>query len=185
MSTIATSFQGGETGPWVVTSLETLVDEPLARVSRFSISDANQAIPAFGAQWARRGVASYSRYTHRMERDGLQAVQEGLGRPAATCAVLSPIRKSREWWQLAQDERRAILEEESAHIQSGMAVLPAVARLLYQSHDLGEPFDFLTWFEFAPADTDAFDALLRAMHRTEEWRYVDREAELRLSRSPA
>src|SRR2546428_7160638 len=32
--------------------------------------------------------------------------------------------------------------------------LPAIARRLYHCRDLGEPFDFLTWFEYAPADAN-------------------------------
>ncbi len=33
-----------------------------------------------------------------------------------------------------------------------MRYLLAVARRLYHCRDLGEPFDFLTWFEYAPQD---------------------------------
>ena len=62
----------------------------------------------------------------------------------------------------------------------GVEALPAVARRLYHSRDLGEDFDFLTWFEFAPDDAPVFDRLLLALRATEEWRYVDREVELRL-----
>jgi hypothetical protein len=60
-----------------------------------------------------------------------------------------------------------------------------VARRLHHCRDLGdaEPFDFLTWFEFAPADGIAFDELLRRLRETEEWRYVEREVELRLRRA--
>ena len=46
-----------------------------------------------------------------------------------------------------------------------------------------EPFDFLTWFEFAPADENVFDDLVVALRGTEEWRYVDREIDIRLTRS--
>ena len=52
----------------------------------------------------------------------------------------------------------------------------------YHSRDLGEPFDFLTWFEFAPQHDAAFDELLGMLRSTEEWRYVEREVEIRLSR---
>ncbi|HEX2658460.1 MAG TPA: chlorite dismutase, partial [Polyangia bacterium] len=40
----------------------------------------------------------------------------------------------------------------------------------------------LTWFEFAPADQNAFDDLLGRLRETEEWRYVTREVEVRVSR---
>ena len=84
---------------------------------------------------------------------------------------------------LPQEERRAILEEGSKHIAIGLDYLPAVARRLHHSRDLGEPFDFLTWFEFAPADLGAFDELLGRLRATEEWAYVDREVDIRLERS--
>jgi hypothetical protein len=59
-----------------------------------------------------------------------------------------------------------------------------VARRLHHCRDLGEPqpFDFLTWFEFAPTDSPAFDDLLAALRTSEEWRFVDREIEIRLRR---
>ena len=87
----------------------------------------------------------------RWERTvSLVARQEMLHRPQATRAALIPIRKTAAWWDLAQDERRAIFEEQSRHIGIGMEYLPAVARRLHHSRELGEPFDFLTWFEYAP-----------------------------------
>ena len=84
---------------------------------------------------------------------------------------------------MSQDERRAIFEESSHHIALGLKALPAIARRLHHSHDLGELFDFLTWFEYAPADAAAFDDLVGALRATEEWAYVERESDLRLSRT--
>jgi chlorite dismutase len=99
------------------------------------------------------------------------------------CALsLIPIRKSDAWWELAQDERRAIFEGRSAHIAIGSRYLPAIARRLYHGRDLGEPFNFLTWFEFSPQDAGAFDDLVGRLRETEEWRHVAREVEVRLSR---
>jgi hypothetical protein len=98
----------------------------------------------------------------------------------ATRAALIPIRKSEAWWTLPHDERRAIFEERSRHIAMGLENLPAVAPRLHHSRDLGEPCDFLTWFEFAPsheAEFDELDAMLRA---TDGWAYTDREVEIRL-----
>src|SRR4051812_31125880 len=75
----------------------------------------------------------------------------------STRAVLIPIRKNAEWWALTQDERRAIFERRSRHIGIGTRYLPAIARRLHHCRDLShqEPFDFLTWFEFAPSDEPA------------------------------
>jgi hypothetical protein len=61
--------------------------------------------------------------------------------------------------------------------------LPAIARRLYHCRDLGEPFDFLTWFEYAPSSEEAFNELVAGLHETEEWTYVDREVDIRLLRN--
>jgi hypothetical protein len=78
--------------------------------------------------------------------------------------------------------RRAIFEQRSAHIALGLRYLPAIARRRYHAHDLGEPFDFLTWFEFSEADSAAFDELVGRLRETEEWRYVVREVDVRVRR---
>ena len=66
-----------------------------------------------------------------------------------------------------------------------MEYLPAVARRLHHSRELGEPFDFLTWFEYAPEHADAFEELVRRLRSTAEWRYVEREVDIRASRQRA
>ena len=108
--------------------------------------------------------------------------QEALGRAAATRAALIPIRKSEDWWQLSQDERRTMFEERSHHIAIGIEYLPVIARRLHHGRDLEEPFDFLTWFEFAPQHTSAFEQLVGRLRATEEWSYVVREIDIRLSK---
>jgi chlorite dismutase len=132
--------------------------------------------------WVLRGVAGHVRYTEHREKEALVAVQAGLGRAEATRAALIPIRKNAAWWALAQDERRAVFEERSHHIQASLKYLPAVARRLHHSRDLGEPFDFLTWFEYAPKDAQLFEELVQILRSTEEWKYVDREVDIRVSR---
>jgi hypothetical protein len=135
-------------------------------------------------RWTLTGVVSNHRYVVRAERDELQRLSAGLGRPRATRAALIPIRKSDAWWSLAQDERRAVFEERSQHVASTLRFLPAIARRLHHARDLGEPFDFLTWFEYAPDDAGLFDELVALLRATEEWKYVDREVDLRLGRDP-
>ncbi|MFC7539824.1 chlorite dismutase family protein [Siccirubricoccus deserti] len=130
---------------------------------------------------ARRDQQSALHQPGGAERVGRGAA--GLLRPQATRAALIPIRKTEAWWALAQDERRAILEEQSRHIGIGMEYLPAVARRLYHSRELGEPFDFLTWFEYAPEHAADFEELVRRLRQTAEWAYVDREVDIRLSRT--
>ncbi len=84
---------------------------------------------------------------------------------------------------LAQDQRRAFFEERSRHVGRSLAYLPRVARRLHHGRDLREPFDFLTWFEFAPEHESAFDELVAVLRETEEWRYVMREVDIRLRRA--
>ena len=115
----------------------------------------------------------------------LQQHVAALGRREASRAVLIPIRKSDAWWALPQDERRAIFEHRSRHIADSMQYLPRIARRLYHARELGEPFDFLTWFEYQPSHESAFEALLAELRASEEWKYVDHEVDIRLVRSAA
>jgi chlorite dismutase len=167
-------FTGGETGPWRVLRMRAIAGPPLTDVAYVSTSETQGA-------WTLRGVVSHVRYVERAEGAALRERQEGLGRPAATRAALIPIKKADAWWDLAQDERRAIFEERSRHIASTLRFLPAIARRLHHARDLGEPFDFLTWFEFAPEHEALFDELLHMLRATEEWRYVTREIEIHLA----
>lgn len=175
-----TSFVGGPTGPWKIVSMRAVSGDGVALASHLDLRDG--LAEAEDVAWQLRGVASHLRYTNEAERKALASVQPGLGRPEARCAALIPIRKTAAWWLLAQDERRAIIEEQSRHIAIGMAYLPAVARKLFHARDLGEPFDFLTWFEFAPDHAARFDMLLVELRASPEWDYVDREVEIRLER---
>jgi chlorite dismutase len=130
--------------------------------------------------WRLVGVASSLRYTERAEKQQLNAVQAGLGRSEATSAALIPIRKSAAWWELTQEVRRRIFEDKSHHIANSLRFLPQIARQLYHCRDLGGPFDFLTWFEFAPAHATEFEELVAMLRRTEEWAYVEREVDIRV-----
>lgn len=126
-------------------------------------------VPSNKGIWTLKGIVSNLRYTEKEDKDKLVAIQEDLGRSAATLAAFILIRKSEAWWNLAQDERRKIMEIKSRHTQTGMKYLPIIARKLFHCRDIGEPFDFLTWFEYAPSDAAAFEELLEALRKTEEW----------------
>ena len=180
-----TTFRGGNSGAWQVISQQPVKGEALAQVPCLSVihSDAI-ALPLIPSQtsWRLAGVASHVRYTERTEKEQLASVQARLGRPEATCAALIPVKKSAAWWELTQEERRQIFEDKSHHIAASLKYLPAIARQLYHSRDLGEPFDFLTWFEYEPAQTEAFEELVGTLRATEEWNYVDREVDIRVER---
>ncbi len=177
------SFVGGATGRWQVKRMETVIGSPLAPSSHIDVVEGGVTLPRDGTVWVLRGVTSYERYVNTSEQQMLARIQPPLDRPQATCAALIPIKKSAVWWALAQDTRHAILEHNSHHIQIGMQYLPAVARRLHHSHDMAEPFDFLTWFEYAPDDAEAFEQLTRTLRETEEWQYVEREIDIRLIRA--
>jgi len=179
------TFVGGNAGPWEVTSLRGVVGDGLAAAARLRIVP-GEVPQEQGSGWSLRGVTSHERYVTRAEKTKLAASQPELGRPEATAAAFIPIRKSAAWWALTQDERRAVFEESSAHIRIGLDYLPAVARRLHHCRDLPEnaPFDFLTWFEFTPGDAVAFDELLHRLRETPEWRYVEREVDVRLRKTP-
>ncbi|MDX2019749.1 MAG: chlorite dismutase family protein [Deltaproteobacteria bacterium] len=183
MAVTRVSFVAGAVGQWRVEHVRTVVGQGLPAASALSRIEGSVFQNPIDAAWSLDGVRSNERYQEVMEKRKLAAIQEDLDRPASTCAALIPIRKLPEWWQMSQDERRSIFEQKSNHIAVGSEYLPAVARRLYHCRDLGCDFDFLTWFEFAPESRGAFDELLERLRSTEEWRYVDREVELRLTRN--
>ncbi len=174
------SFVGGSRGPWNVESMIAILGDPLSIVDRVAVH-VGGGVGASGV-WALRGVAGHVRYVERQEKLALDAVSPLLGRTEMTRAALIPIGKSPAWWALSQDERRSIFEERSHHIADSIKYLPRIARRLYHSRDLGEPFDFLTWFEFAPEHMGAFDDLVGMLRSREEWKFVDREVDIRLGR---
>lgn len=147
-----TTFVGRAAGPWRVLRMAAVAGPGLDAVERLSVVEDGPPPPS---TWRLRSFGSNHRYTTRAELDALNRTQPGLGRPEATCA---------------------------GHNAIGLDYLPGVARRLLHCRDLGEPRDFLTWFEFAPGDAPAFDALLRRLRGTPEWAYVEREVEIRLER---
>ena len=181
MPILPVAFAGGDEGAWRVRSVSAVVGMGLPTVERLAVLEGAWAAPR-GAAWTLHGVVGHERYVERREHEELAARSPRLGRPEATRAALIPIRKSEAWWALPQDERRAIFEERSRHIATGLEYLPAVARRLHHSRDLGQPFDFLTWFEFAPSDEARFDELVAMLRAAEEWAFVDREVDIRLER---
>jgi hypothetical protein len=176
------SFLGGQQGIWRVTDVRSLIGDSLDPVERLHVVDEAMTTLPPNSVWVLQGFASNVRYAIRDEILSLRAVQPDLNRLEALCAVLIPIKKSSQWWEMAQDERRAIFEEQSHHTAVGLEYLPGVARRLLHCRDIAEPFDFLTWFEFAPEHTQAFDQLLLRMRSSPEWNYVEREVEIRLQR---
>jgi chlorite dismutase len=181
------SFVGGPEGDWKSTESCAIRGEPLLPVARLRIVPGHISLPTAGTTWVLHGITSNERYVTRAEKEQLVPKSPALGRADADVAVLIPIRKSATWWAMTQDERRTIFESRSHHTQIGLEYLPAIARRLHHCRDLSEtePFDFLTWFEFAEKDRAEFDKLLARLRASEEWQYVEREVEFRWVREPA
>lgn len=171
-------FHGSdESGQWLVNDVISVAGTTIDTVRFVRIGEQEGAAHD---RWTLSAFVSNLRYTTSEERRALQDRQSSLSRSGNRCAVLIPIRKSAAWWMLAQDERRAIYAR-SNHTPIGLDYLPAIARQLHHCRDIGEPFDFLTWFEFAEGDTERFSELLKRLRDTEEWTYVDREVEVWLT----
>ncbi|WP_025659671.1 chlorite dismutase family protein [Rhizobium sp. IBUN] len=178
----ATTFIGGNGGEWAVVSQRALLGPPIAAVSRVAMIFGSTPGDCRDAAWILRGVATNDRYTTREEKHSLVEKQVPIGRPEATRAALILLRKNADWWAMPQDERRAVLEEQSHHIAIGLRYLPAVARRLLHCRDLESeaPFDFLGFLDFAPADEVAFEDMLGQLRSTKEWSYMEREIDIRL-----
>jgi hypothetical protein len=174
------SFAAATSGAWDIRRIVHHSGPVLPMAPRLEVIEGDAARITRPCIWQLRGITSHLRYTTASEARQLVAVQPPLARPTATRAALIPIRKSAAWWRMPQDERRAIYEERSHHTTIGLQYLPRIARRLHHCRDLGEPYDFLTWFEFAPEDEPAFDELLERLRATEEWRFVEAETEVRL-----
>lgn len=180
-SVAITEFSGCQSGAWKIDRIIPIIGEILEPAPCLSILDSSKTNS--DSVWTLRGVASHARYTTRSEKNNLVAVQAELGRTTSLRAALIPIKKTNSWWELTQDERREIFEVQSQHIARSMKYLPAIARKLYHSRDLVQPFDFLTWFEFSPDQENSFDDLLSELRSSEEWKYVCREVDIRLTKN--
>ena len=178
-----TTFRGGQSGAWRITLNAAVRGEGLSAMPALAITQsASIALPLLPSttSWRLAGVASHLRYVEKAENEQLAEKQAPLGRKQATFAAMIPIRKSAAWWALNQDERREILEAKSHHISGSLKYLPQVARQLYHCRDLGEPFDFITWFEYAPEHAAEFEELVAMLRATPEWTFVEREVDVRL-----
>lgn len=184
MSSPSFSFVAGDRGRWEVVSVSPVVGETLERVAYLDIRNELLMKVPVDFRWLLRGVSSNQRFMDDADQACLMAEQPQIGRPDATCAALIPIRKGSDWWKMTEAQRKQIFDRKSDHLSQELEKLPGIARKFHHCRDLGEPFDFLTWFEYPPEHSDAFESLVAALRVTEEWKYVEREVDVRLKRSP-
>jgi hypothetical protein len=160
------AFVGGFEGLWLIEGMSTPVGEPLAPAARLAVLEGPAAEVAEG-RWVLRGIVAG-------QGEDARADQLPLGRPEARCATLLAVRMSPEWWARAEEDRRAL----SANIEHG----PAISRRLHRARGRDEPFDVLTWFEYAPDVQPELDDVVARLRDSEEWSYVERDVELRMIR---
>ena len=131
------------------------------------------------------GATTHVVYTDSATRSELASISAAESGPLA---VLIPIRKTAEWWALAREQRQAYVMEgaPNGHLAIGRRYAARIYRRLYQARYLpGSEWDFLTYFEFAAQETQAFCDLLaelRDLDRNPEWAFVDREVEIWMTR---
>ena len=132
-----------------------------------------------------QGVPQHLEYMSKAQRDKLSSRAE-FPPSKDTIAVVIPIRKSAAWWALAHDERSTHFQKtegKKGHTAIGAEYVDRIHRKLYHTRYAVETrdHDFITYFEFDRAHTDDFKRLLAALRDTEqnpEWKYVDREYEI-------
>lgn len=134
-----------------------------------------------------RGMTQHLHYTSEAQRKELDASSHSEFEPSNdTIAVLIPIGKSLQWWELAQDRRQTHFQvgvEHEGHTAIGAPYVDRVFRKLYHSRYISPltPYDFLTYFEFRRTHKDDFKMLLtelRDVARNPEWAYVEQEYEV-------
>ncbi len=131
-------------------------------------------------------VTQHLGYTRAAERAELAPATS----PGADAhVVIIPITKSAAWWELAHDERDQLFRgagTSEGHVNVGRPVAKQILRKLYHGRGVpGAGWDFLTYFEFAPELEGEFRALvsgLRDPARNPEWRHVEREADIWLTK---
>lgn len=169
------AFVAGFEGLWLIEGMTAPVGEPLAPAARLSVLEGTEAEAlrsghadrAANVRWVLRGVVAG-------QGEDARADQLPLGRAEARCAVLVAVRMSPAWWGRAEEDRRAL----SANIEHG----PAISRRILRSRDRDEPFDVLTWFEFAPEVQSEANEVMARLRDSEEWSYVEREVDIRVIR---
>src|SRR5262245_63514727 len=106
------AFVAGWSGIWRIERITAVAGESLPPAERLAVIEGPEAQRPLEGSWILRDTTSNARYTNREELKALSVKREMLLRPQATRAALIPIRKTAAWWDLAQDERRAIFEEQ-------------------------------------------------------------------------
>jgi hypothetical protein len=111
---------------------------------------------------------------------GCQLVRCSVQRPVAYPSVAWPATRV----LLASADSGRFDKSHIAGHRSTPRALASCPRRLHHCRDLSEPepFDFVTFFDFAKSDSTLFNDLVAELRATEEWKYVEREVDIRLVR---
>lgn len=159
-----------------------LVGQPLEPAPFFEIRNEYLMKVPVDFCWLLRGVTSKQRFVGDPEKLCQMLPQPQLGRPCATCAAFIPVKKKQSWWELSEEEKREIQACEPIKTADALKPLQGIAKQFHHSRDLGEPFDFLAWFEYSPEESGVFEEMIASLRASEEWSYVEREIDVRLTK---
>ena len=157
------AFVGGTDGVWRIDGILAQRGESLAPAAHLAVIEGDEAEEATG-RWVLKG-------SNATDGDGGHTP---LGRPEARGASLIAVRMSPEWWAMPEDQRPSVFEEHPPPA--------AIAGRLHRCHDVTEPFDLLAWFEYVPDEQSSLDELLGRLRETEQWTFVEREVDIRVTR---
>lgn len=173
------NYVGGSSGSWELTDLTTYRGPALTPVTHLDIINGRMDRPPLDAAWVFSSYVQNTRYVTREEPQSAGSRRSFNSPPPRTSAALIALRRSEEWWQLGDAARREIQRTQMV----GLGYLTAMIRRWRHRLDMSERFDCVTWFEYEPRDSGAFEDLLADWRASEEWKYVDRECDIRLVQS--
>jgi hypothetical protein len=157
-----------------------LIGQPLEPAPFFEIRNEYLMRVPVDFRWLLRGVTSHQRFANTSKESCQMLPLPQLGRLGATCAAFIPLKKKQAWWELSEQEKLEIYSGDPLKTASSLRNFQGIANQLHHSRDLGEPFDFLAWFEYKPEEAGAFEEMVACLRASEEWRYVEREVDVRL-----
>jgi hypothetical protein len=138
-----------------------------------------------------RGVPRHLEYTTAKQKEELKGSRPELPAGKDTAAVIIPIRKNAAWWALPHDERNAFFHKKGdrkGHTAIGAEYVDRIYRKLYHARYVADnpDHDFITYFEFKREHESDFRALLKKLRDVKlnpEWKFVDREYEIWLTKA--
>jgi chlorite dismutase len=111
------------------------------------------------------GITKKANYVPGLPEDLKTALKTPPDPGPKPYAIVVPVRKDAEWWNMSQDARGAMMKE---HTEATVAYLKTVKRKLYHASGLDD-LDFITYFETAKLDD--FNNLIIGLERVRENRH--------------